>query len=630
VLEFVKTGVFEAVLNAVNGSLNVDAYAVRDLFFPVVSGAMGSGKSRLTSEVCMAVERLDANRRVIAGYLPRATDLQHSGRNLLISADCLHVLADVLVKTLFRSPPAGLVATVPELKERLESENYGGVVLHIDEYAGNIPGVDLLLRGCAIAWHDHQLHVVPILTGLMPLARLSPPADGSRFNLNFYVAEPLAGTAKVRALVEEALASFINVPVALVRNCAPLCNLLTDCGGYPASLQRLANELISPGRRTVLEHLRATGNLTRDEAQSLYSTILAHLSARYDEPRWVSAFGTKEGDSHLSVNTRKLLSRLVLLAVTETRVFSKNQVVPERDVSFLLVEQAGFITLKPKDPGSGRDGLHTVVIPQLALCVMNDLVKEIAGDVLKNPFEVKFEIVEKLAMSSLHARLRALRVDRGPGVATCALQELRPGALLLGPNPDRLVITLPDQSSFHMVGALLGTTTDVRTGEGGIGPLAPWVDGTCVLAAPNEQGVDGAAILSGTLDGVAVDVLFLSQAKSKSHPNSSAPLQTAEAQTILDGMAKAEDRVCRSWLKDRPKRQRVVVFDVFSDRDEGPRLAKSNFTLPGEGLVVITTGARLEACIGSVLSVRSRLKRVAEGEEVKKKQRGGLKTQVGL
>ena len=70
------------------------------------------------------------------------------------------------------------------------------------------------------------------------------------------------------------------------------------------------------------------------------------------------------------------------------------------DISFLRAESAGFITLKPVDPlRAGIDDWQTVVVPQIALCVMNELVDEIKGSVLGNPFEIKFEIVEKLAMT---------------------------------------------------------------------------------------------------------------------------------------------------------------------------------------------------------------------------------------
>jgi len=124
-----------------------------------------------------------------------------------------------------------------------------------------------------------------------------------------------------------------------------------------------------------------------------------------------AAFGRNGAASHISLDTRKLLSRLVLVTVAEMPVRGSQVVIAERpDISFLRAESAGFITLKPVDPlRAGIDDWQTVVVPQIALCVMNELVDEIKGSVLGNPFEIKFEIVEKLAMSSLHAGLRALR-----------------------------------------------------------------------------------------------------------------------------------------------------------------------------------------------------------------------------
>ena len=202
------------------------------------------------------------------------------------------------------------------------------------------------------------------------------------------------------------------------------------------------------------------------------------------------------------------------------------------------------------------------------------------------------------------------------------MQELRQGALVFGEGSDKLVIKLPDDANFNEVSALFGKTTDVHTRVGGGGPIASSSDGTCLVSAPNEQGVDGAAILSGTFGDVAVDIKIYSQAKSVASPDSKSMLQTSHVQTIVSKMAKAEKRVSAVWPLGREERNCITLFDVFTNRLEGPKLASSKYKPTENSFVVITTKARMQKTVECVFGVRSRLKRVADadGEAMKKKK----------
>lgn len=295
VFKFVKTKGFDGILDHVVNSLRIEA--LRDFVIPVISGAMGSGKSRLGAEICKAAAsnpQLEGL-TILTAYLPSATALSSAGRSIQNLDDCLRVLSDALIKTLFHGPPDGLVATLPEIKAKLDSEIIYAVVLQIDECSKNVPGVDLLLKACAFAFIQWHLRVVPILTGLKPLNGLAPAEIGSRFYLSYHVAEPLTGSDEIRALVEESFALYLDVPLNKLRQCSLLGNLLNDCGGYPASLPILASEVLNPIRKVAYEHLKKTGNLSRDVAQELYSKILSNLSIRYKESEWGCCIWKKWG-----------------------------------------------------------------------------------------------------------------------------------------------------------------------------------------------------------------------------------------------------------------------------------------------------------------------------------------------
>ena len=69
---FVKPANFDTVLDLVANDFVVGLDAARDLQFPVICGAMGSGKSRFGAEICKVVSRhpLSKGKTILTAYLP--------------------------------------------------------------------------------------------------------------------------------------------------------------------------------------------------------------------------------------------------------------------------------------------------------------------------------------------------------------------------------------------------------------------------------------------------------------------------------------------------------------------------------------------------------------------------------
>ena len=614
VFNFVKPAQFDTVLNLVANNFVVSSDAARDLQFPVICGAMGSGKSRFGAEICKAVSRhpFFKGKTILTAYLPSPSILSIGGRDLANANDCLNVLAEALLASLYSAKPANLTATIHDIKAKLDSQGVYGVVIQVDEFATAAEAAKMILSGCRWAL-GQNVRVVPVVTGIRSLVNLAPLDRGSKYLLNYYIAEPLTTPEQSNALIK-AFAEYINVSVKNVHKCEVLTMIINDCGGYPASLRLLADQILKLEERFLL-HFRNKGSLSFDVAQTLHASVVKNLSDRYAEGRWRAVFGQSgNSDKRLSDGTRALLSRLLLVAATEMHVLGNSPVVENKPfITYERVENEGFVSLKPVDSKGGVNCEHIVIIPLIALGVMNEMVDEIKGGVLTNPFKLHFEIVEKLAMSSLHARLRALRAMNGPN-STCTLADLRPDALVFG-NVDELLVSVPDEASYHEVNELFGSTSIVTTGVGGGGPATPCTDGTCVVCAEREEGIDGALILSGSLNGSSVNILFLMQGKSKARADSKSTMQAANVQKVIDRALKAKPNVFKNWLTDRPQLPYVIILDVFSDRDEGPKLKSSQakIKLPNLTIAVVTTGARLQNCIGAALSIRSRLKRPLPG-----------------
>jgi hypothetical protein len=636
-MDFVPTPMFDSVLTVIKKSMA--SKVERDFIIPVVTGMMGVGKTRFGQELCRSL----ASNRVVTGFLNSPDQLRPG--EPAIAEQCL---AEALLRAFWPSRPAlpmNIQFTLSDVIDKLRAD-FGcediAVVLQIDEYSRNVPGVNGVLMGCvgALTGRD-TFHVVPILTGVRPMADVAPRLFGTKYLFDRFTLAPIGVDSLA---TREAFAKAIKMTST---TWGPhLETLLTVCGGYPASIVALVDVLKGLQEKKFSE-LQQRGVLPPDDAEAVYKGVLGKVDDRYKEARWFEVFGSAANmDSidkekrQVTDRTRRLLVRILLFALGDVPV-TRNQIVhPDKpNYSFAALEQVGLVTLSRSGNGHADEAPNEVEecrlsLPLLAMSVMNGYLKVVEWGILDNPFSVGFAIHEKLAMASLAVRVWAWREARGVG-AKCTLSELRPGATVVGlAGGDELSIKLPasvrcEQLAFKIESGKLCTGLD------GTGPTLSSDDGTLVMMAQNERGIDGCAVFSGTWKGEDVVVCWLSQ--SKSLELTTAQPDSVVTNDVVKKIADVEGHLVKAWLqgrageKDKPV---LFVYDVFSDRAPGAKFAANGLELPSASrtlgrkgaVIVATTRENMAAAVGSALGIRASLKRAADkppvGEASKEKKRG--------
>ena len=636
-IHYVDTPLREMVVEVVQKTMAKSEE--REMCFPIITGMMGVGKTRFAQEVCKDLK----GPNVIVGYIGDAGDLAGEGEKNLASER----LAQALLMAFWRRIPApnevsyDLKSVIDKFRRDFKNPNVS-VVLHIDEYSRNVPGLNLVLLGCVKAAITHHFHVVPVFTGVKPLtADLVPQKFGSQFSFDRHTLSPLvADSLEMRVRFKEALRVHEGVEL-----CQDLIMLLQACGGYPASIVatlQVLRSLSEPVRKHMLSH----GILPVDQVQAVYSKVVANLEQRYSETRWMEVLKNlvpdKTGEKvlRLTDRSRDLLRRVLLVALVDAAVKRSDVVFqPASETTYDNLEGCGLVTLLPVD---GSPSAVTVTLPLLAMTAMNRFLTVVDLDVLDSPFATGFVAHEKLSMVSLATRLRVLAALKAPG-STCTLAELRPGSLIVfKKGKGDLVITLPANVNLLQVGALVKSGSLV-TGANALGHPLPTDDGTLWLAALNEQGLDSGVLLCGKLGGKDVLVFIESQSKSLNATTAidGSFVSNGMVKTVLNDMEAVRSDWVKTWLVERSKKDDkpvVVVRDVFTDRKTGPQFKKNGVGLPdvptakGEGetvAVVFTSRDEMPTAIGSVLSMRAALKRPAAGapagvaQEKKAKARRG-------
>ena len=471
---------------------SMKANAVRDLTFVICIGPMGVGKTRAGSELVKAAKEAVPGWK--CGYVKFASDLPGYNDESFLKNNraCDHVLAcTLMVAFLGRASVGTYVFDLDKVRDKLGEDLGNHILLHIDEFSENPLAVRMLMRACVNmsleTKKDKIFKVIPVITGVQSLANMMALPRGSRYGVEYYSLAPLTGDDALKRLNLSFIKRIGITESEILEKCIPLQNLMTDCGGFPASLESLADQVLAL-RTDHLSVLQQKGHLDVGEAKDLYNNLLEAISDRYSESRWANIF-LKNGDeqrSKISLPTKTILRRVLLDVITGADIVPSNVISLQHDpeITYKLVETGGLVSLKekpqPKEETSAEK--YQVFMPMLAVSCMNNILGVIEGDVLKNPFEYGVEIHEQLALISLQARLRRFHAE---GVETCTLEQLRPGALFAG-NYEKLVIEVPASCKLYQVGRLFEGPLDLRTGLEGKGPL-PREPGTLMMAVGQRQ-----------------------------------------------------------------------------------------------------------------------------------------------
>jgi len=122
---------------------------------------------------------------------------------------------------------------------------------------------------------DKILKVIPVITGVQSLANMMALPRGSRYGVEYYSLAPLTGDDALKRLNLSFIKRIGITESEILEKCIPLQNLMTDCGGFPASLESLADQVLAL-RTDHLSMLQQKGHL--DDIASrrfLYRSFLA-------------------------------------------------------------------------------------------------------------------------------------------------------------------------------------------------------------------------------------------------------------------------------------------------------------------------------------------------------------------
>jgi len=504
-LDFVAPSALPTIVEEIRHTLQQSAEC--DLFVVDIDGMIGVGKSRLAQEACRKV----LSPLVKMGTITCASQLAGEGDPTAASER----LAQALLLAFWGTVPSAneieydLSTVIAKLRKDFGPEVQ--LVVHIDERARNVPGVILVLKGAADAVAMH-MHIAFVLSGTSSVEKIRPELQGSRFQIKSHTVTPLdMDSLELKMNFAKALRLADGVEL-----CDDVQTLLAACGGYPASivaaLAAIRRELsFNPS------HFSRTGLLATPVVQRIFNEVVTNLEGRYSETRWVEALiGLQKGDDkrQLSENSQALLKHVMLVSLVGAPVMFNEKVLaslPVRgSITYNDLQIAGLVTLLPHN----EPNAYKVVLPLLALTVMNRFLRVVDLGVLDSPFEGGFAAHEKLGVVSLAVRTRALIALKGVG-ATCTLAELRPHRFIkVKAAAPQLVIKLPASVRVVQLGRLLDAAGAPVIASSANSEALSAEDGTIWVAYTNEEGLDGGAVFPGTMGGEEVLVFFEEQIKA--------------------------------------------------------------------------------------------------------------------
>lgn len=627
--DYVKPPHFDEMLRTILRCMN--AKAERGIVFVVCTGPMGVGKTRAGLELLKTAQQRHKEWR--CGYISSAALLPFQENEMALSDldKCFQLLACALFTAFLPNESlSGYTFNLVAILDKLKRDLSGSILLQIDEFSHNPIAVRMIMRASSharVATGSNQASIVVVATGVQSLVSVTALLEGSRYGVTSFSLSPLNEIDLGEQIRQSFMRRIKMTDRSVFDRAARLQNLIIDCGGFPASFDYLA-DLVLRLDEFQLDALRSRGYLDVSQAKDLYDSILQDVGVRYSESRWKDILLEPEFDKRIGI-----LSRIVLDVVTAAGVRQDVAISPQHDaaITYKIVEAGGLISLKHK-----HDDVYEVNMPMLAVSCVNEILRVMDGDVLKNPFDYGFEIHEEMALVSFQARLRHLIAAH---VETCKLDELRPGALLAGNSLNQLIIDVPDSCDLYSVWKLFENSTgeadvDLRTGLRADGPAPPQKPGTLLMAAVGQKAVDGALLLQGKWKGKRCRILVLSRSKwsqllnPRSEGESITKIQEHSVNNIVNALAKLKDAVIRAWLGST-KQPIFVIYDVFSDHRQGESLKISDIHLPHTNCAVsVTTEESIQDVVGPVLGARARLKRIIEDEHATNRPNKRLKACV--
>ena len=602
---FIKTPLYSEVVRVINRSLA--APAVRNIQFPVLQGFMGCGKTRTASEACLEVQRIaneNKTMNVKLGYIPNAESLLRSAATAL--ADDLKDLAFVrscLAHALlvsFRQKVFEERSSVPKLADVIDrfKQSFGEdvrVLLHVDEYSGNVRGVQCLLKGCSLAFEQYGFRVVIVASGMRPLSDLRDDLQpGSRFTLAVVVAPAIdTESDDFKKMVRDYLGLAANVQPG--RN---FQTLVSCTRGYAASMVELLESVRSELSKAPekIKHFRKTGILEIEDARKIFEIVVENIEPRYCEQRWLRLSRDTGRASIVEMEAvRNALRTIMLNCLTDADVDPTTVIFSgaTKKWTYDELEQGGLLQLERKE-----DRI-VIVVPLLALIVMNKFIP-VMHESLTDPFDHGFSALEHLALASMHIRVVRFQDQR---IKTFTLEQLRPGAKIIGDDVRSLSINVPKEARFVIAGTkieknasqLVSVRSGVRDDGFEIQPEA----GTFMITAEGQEAVDGVALFSGKLGEKEVPVMILSQSKSlhvKSDVETHA-MQTSDLQACIEKMKSFENNFVIGWLGHAAKGDIVIVYDIFTNKNMGPKSYVPKITDENR-ILVVTTKSSIATALG--------------------------------
>jgi len=361
---------------------------------------MGVGKTRVGMQVCKALSGSIINDFAIrAGFVSNPSFLGEgytgAKKDMLQNIQCL---AEVLTVAFFPKVSYSNIDLATVIRKlRIEFGSKVAVVLHVDEYLVNVKAMNALVYGAVSALTDPEFNfrVALVLTGMKPVVGVHNLELGSRFTLKSHLLSPLP-TDQVKQRIGAAVGIAPDVEWDY-----KLDTLVEMCGGYPASLVALLNEL---KRVEDQDSLKTKGLVSLSHARSVYANLQTNLEDRYGELRWLELLypNIPATERYLSVESTNLLCRVVLYSMAAFPVKRGDSILPSKDLTYAKLEESGLVVL------TKADAQCVIWMPHLAVVLVSNRLKLVDWEMLGDPFSVSFQVQERLALASLSLRLRVL------------------------------------------------------------------------------------------------------------------------------------------------------------------------------------------------------------------------------
>jgi len=607
--DYIEPKCFPEVLKAVRDVLSAfEGQAERAVLFPLVESFMGSGKSTIGGEVSRRfAQGLKAEAKhnytgSVTCYLESAGLLgQFKEEDITNERRCREVALDAVISALLDdlSVKAKYERNAEDFSVKLLDEFHTNiVVLHVDEYQRNRIAVKMLWKGCALlALGKMPIYVIPIVTGLFTVDGRAVP-EGSRFKIKLF---------NMLSLPEPDIVWNVFCKALKLENKdgghepANLWNLLNDCGGHAYSVTLLVE--IVKQLDTDTKNLMKTGVLEPNVAEQIFDELLRALDKLYGESVWYAHFSGAEKKT-MSLQTKTILTKLLTIAVGGIDIRRTDSIGVRDGVSiqYETMEQYGLFNLVSTE---GSMQSCKVYMPFLAVASMNLFLKAIPGSVLSNPFRYGAKIHEELAVVSLYTKVRAFAFYRGAG-ETATLRELRPDVEMTDEVGDmKIVLPDPEKCRIKQLGSFF-EHGPVQLGPSASSGNLQADEGLFAVAADGQKAIDGIAVLMMVTSQL---LLILSQSKWAQlfYPGSTSPskstVTTSVSEDWVSAMEEMQPLVIQNCFGNGSK-PGIVIYDVFSDRQQGARLQ-----IPDTYCMVTTKKSIESGSIGSNLAVRARLKR---------------------